>query len=76
MTAEVILKKSVLKLNDEEVTVLEILFNHRHPRRQLFWAYQTRSRYPNLKQFFEDNSFLMLPVTSSGAIVKKRPHQD
>lgn len=74
---ELLLKqKSTLKLNDEEVTVLEILFNHRHPRRQLFWAYQTKSRYPNLKSFFSENSFLMLPVTSSGAIVKKRPHQD
>ena len=74
---ELLLKqKSSLKLNDEEVTVLEILYNHRHPRRQLFWAYQTRSRYPNLKVFFEENSFLMLPVTSTGAVVKKRPHQD
>ncbi|SME97185.1 hypothetical protein [Pseudobacteriovorax antillogorgiicola] len=69
-------QKSSLKLNDEEITVLEILYNHRHPRRQLFWAYQTRARYPNLKSFFEDNSFLMLPVTSSGAVVKKRPHRD
>ena len=74
---ELLLKqKSSLKLNDEEITVLEILFNHRHPRRQLFWAFQTRSRYPNLKIFFEENSFLMLPVTSSGNVVKKRPHQD
>ncbi|NRA66407.1 MAG: hypothetical protein HRU19_18110 [Pseudobacteriovorax sp.] len=69
-------QKSSLKLNDEEVKVLEILYNHRHPRRQLFWAFQTRSRYPNLKKFFSDNSHLMLPVTSTGAIVKKRPHQD
>src|SRR5262249_3593853 len=36
------------KLNEEEVGLLEMLFNHRHPRRQLFWAYQSRGRYPNL----------------------------
>lgn len=71
---ELLLKqKSSLDLSEEEITVLEILFNHRHPRRQLFWAYQTRSRYPNLQEFFEENSFLMLPVTSSGTIVKKTP---
>lgn len=76
-SVELLLKqKSSLQLNEEEVTVLEILFNHRHPRRQLFWAFQTRSRYPNLRSFFEDHSFLMLPVTSSGAVVKKRPHRD
>ena len=69
-------QKSSMKLVDEEIKVLEILFNHRHPRRQLFWAYQTRARYPNLKKFFEENSYLMIPVTSTGAIVKKRPHQD
>jgi hypothetical protein len=74
---DVLLKqKTSLDLNDEEVTVLEILYKHRHPRRQLFWAYQTRSRYPNLKSFFDDNSYLMLPVTSNGTIVKKKPHLD
>lgn len=74
---EILLKqKSSLNLNEEEITVLEILFKHRYPRRQLFWAYQTRNRYPNLKNFFEENSFLMLPVTSSGNIVKKKPHID
>jgi hypothetical protein len=69
-------QRDELKLNEEEVGVLDILFNHRHPRRQLFWAYQSRGRYPNLKDFFEQNSFLMLPVTSSGTVFKKRPHQD
>jgi len=29
-----------------------------------------------LKDFFDQNSFLMLPVTSSGNIFKKKPHQD
>jgi hypothetical protein len=69
-------QKGELQLNADEVDVLDMLYNHRHPRRQLFWAYQTRGRYPNLKNFFEQNSFLMLPVTSSGAVFKKRPHQD
>ncbi len=69
-------QKSELQLNSDEVDVLDMLYNHRHPRRQLFWAYQTRGRYPNLKDFFEQNSFLMLPVTSSGTVFKKRPHQD
>lgn len=74
---EILLKqKSSLDLTEEEITVLEILFNHRHPRRQLFWAFQTRSRYPNLKKFFDENSYLMLPVTSTGTIVKKKPHID
>ncbi len=69
-------KAQELNLNEEETTVLEILSKHRHPRRQLFWAYQSRSRYPNLQQFFHDNSHQMLPVTSSGNVWKKRPHQD
>ena len=45
--ASLLAKKDRLKLTEEEVTVLEILESHRHPRRQLFWAYQTRSRYLN-----------------------------
>ena len=53
-------KQAALKLLDgkeipitsEEREVLTIIFQHRHPRRQLFWAYQSRSRYKNLKQFF------------------------
>ena len=69
-------QKGELQLNSDEIDVLDMLYNHRHPRRQLFWAYQTRGRYPNLKNFFEQNSFLMLPVTSSGTVFKKRPHQD
>lgn len=69
-------QKQEMKLTDEEVSVLEMLFNHRHPRRQLFWAYQSRGRYPHLTDFFAQNSFLMLPVTSSGTIFKKKPHQD
>jgi hypothetical protein len=69
-------QKQEMKLTDEEISVLEMLFNHRHPRRQLFWAYQSRGRYPHLTEFFAQNSFLMLPVTSSGTIFKKKPHQD
>lgn len=69
-------RKDELDLSSEEVGVLEILVSHRHPRRQLFWAYQLKGRYPNLKEFFEENSKHMLPVTSSGIVVKKRPHQD
>ena len=69
--SETLEQKEDLNLNAEEVSVLEILFRHRHPRRQLFWAYQSRSRYPNLRIFFQENSRHMLQVTSSGAIVKK-----
>lgn len=69
-------RKDELSLTEEEITVLDILVRHRHPRRQLFWAYQTRSRYPNLKNFFESNMDNMLPVTSSGNVIKKKPKQD
>jgi len=58
-------------LTEEERTVLQILKKHRHPRRQLFWAYQLRSRYPGLSSFFADNVPLMLPVTSSGSVVRR-----
>lgn len=69
-------QKEDLNLTEEEIGVLDILFNHRHPRRQLFWAYQSRSRYPNLQNFFTHNAKHMLPVTSKGEIFKKKPHQD
>lgn len=69
-------KKEQLGLTEEEIEVLEIIFNHSHPRRQLFWAYQARGRYANLKEFFRENSKKMLPVSSSGAVIKKKPHQD
>jgi hypothetical protein len=59
------------ELGEEEKTVLQILIKHRHPRRQLFWAYQLRSRYPGLSSFFSDNMNLMLSVTSGGTVVKK-----
>lgn len=64
------------KLSSEEVAVLDILAKHRHPRRQLFWAYQTRGRYPQLKGFFDQNSKHMLPITSTGSIVKFKPQWD
>lgn len=63
-------------LTDEEVTVLNILISHRHPRRQLFWAYQLRSRYPHLEEFFNDNKKYMLPVTTKGSVWKVPPHEN
>ena len=59
-----------------EINILKLLIRHRHPRRQLFWAYQARSRYVNLEHFFAENSSLMLAITSSGAIVKKNNHNN
>jgi hypothetical protein len=59
------------KLTSEEVEVLEMMLAHRFPRRQLFWAYQARSRYLNLSAFFEENSSLMLAISSSGTLVKR-----
>ena len=70
---EYLAKKQELQLTEEELGVLEILFSHRHPRRQLFWAYQARSRYPNLKSFFDENAKHMLSITSAGAVIKKKP---
>lgn len=65
-------QRESLKLTSDEVDVLQILIKHRHPRRQLFWAYQARSRYPHLAQFFKENSKHMLAVTSAGAVIKKK----
>lgn len=65
------LEKNDNQITEEERTVLQIILKHRHPRRQLFWAYQLRSRYPNLAGFFADNASLMLPVTTGGTVVKK-----
>ncbi len=61
----------VKQLNSEEVSVLKIIIHHRHPRRQLFWAHQARTRYPNLMQFFNDNEDLMLPLTMAGQMVRR-----
>lgn len=69
--AAALLTKTEDEFSEEERTVLQILVKHRHPRRQLFWAYQVRSRYPNLASFFADNVSLMLSVTSGGTVVKK-----
>lgn len=66
-------QREELKLSEDEVMVLQVLYKHRHPRRQLFWAYQLRSRYPNLTAFFNDNAGLMLSVTTSGTVVRKGP---
>lgn len=67
---DVIKHKGDLELSEDEVQVLDLLANHRHPRRQLFWAYQMRIRYPKLKGFFADNHALMLPITQAGTVVK------
>ena len=64
-------RKVELDLNEEEQAVLQILSTHRHPRRQLFWAWQMRNRYPNLSRFFADTNKLMLSVTGAGTIVRK-----
>jgi hypothetical protein len=64
------------ELSYEEIAVLETLTQHNHPRRQLFWAYQTRGRYPKLRRFFKENKKYMLAVTTNGSVIKKKPHQD
>ena len=69
--AKLIEQRADLQLTEEEVTVLKILSKHRHPRRQLFWAYQVKARYPNLQKFFSTNAHLMLAVTSGGTVVRK-----
>ena len=61
----------VKKLTTEEVRVLEIISEHNHPRRQLFWAYRFKQNYPNLKSFFLENITRMLPVTTRGGFLKK-----
>jgi hypothetical protein len=58
-------------LKEEERTVLKVLLKHRHPRRQLYWAYTVRDRYPNLVDFFEKTKPMMLSVTNAGNWVKK-----
>jgi hypothetical protein len=67
---DVLERRSDLELSDDEIQVLDLLANHRHPRRQLFWAYQMRIRYPKLKGFFVENHELMLPITQAGTVVK------
>ena len=68
--------KDEQEFSEEEIAVLDTLANHGHPRRQLFWAYQTRGRYPKLRDFFRDNKKFMLAVTSNGSVFKRKPHQD
>ena len=68
--SSVLEKRQDLQLSDEETQVLELLAQHRHPRRQLFWAYQQRIRYPKLNNFFAEHIGLMLPITHSGQVVK------
>ena len=66
-----ILGSDTSDFSEEEIHILEIIKKHKHPRRQLFWAYQARSKYPKLSDFFEANCSVMLPVTTSGNILKK-----
>lgn len=63
-------KRAELELSEEETHILELLAQHRHPRRQLFWAHQQRIRYPKLQSFFADIHSLMLPITQTGQVVK------
>ena len=66
------LEKSLeLKLSSDEKDILKIIKEHKHPRRQLFWAYRSKDRYQKLKDFFSSNEKAMLPITSSGTIIKK-----
>ncbi len=64
-------RSDALQLKEEERTVLKVLLKHRHPRRQLYWAYTVRDRYPNLADFFERMKPMMLSVTNAGSWVKK-----
>ena len=63
-------RRDVTDLSDEESNVLNVLAYHRHPRRQLFWAFQMRNRYPKLADFFKDTHSLMLPITEGDKVVK------
>ena len=47
-------RREQLDLSEDEMQILDLLANHRHPRRQLFWAYQMRIRYPKLQSFFAE----------------------
>ena len=58
-------------LSEDETAVLKVIVFHQHPRRQLYWAYQLRERYENLKPFFLDNAELMLSITTQGTLVKR-----
>lgn len=64
-------KAEELNLSHGEIDILKLFIKHRHPRRQLFWAYKSKSRYMNLNDFFDENSYLMLAVTSQGIPIKK-----
>jgi hypothetical protein len=69
--ADALDKKSDLGLSDEEATALQVIANHRYPRRQLFWAYQMRTRYPKLASFFSSHEDVMLGVTTKGFVLKR-----
>jgi hypothetical protein len=69
--ADWLARKDEVGLTEEEATVLKVLTTHRFPRRQLFWAYQMRARYPKLAGFFADFSGIMLGVTSKSRILKR-----
>jgi hypothetical protein len=63
-------RKDMTDLSEEEGNVLNVLAYHRHPRRQLFWAFQMRNRYPKLAEFFKATQDLMLPITEGDKVVK------
>ena len=64
-------KREECKLTLDEVSLLNMLYKHKHPRRQIFWAFQEREQYKNLKDFFKENESRMLPITTMGTIIKK-----
>jgi hypothetical protein len=57
-------------LSKEEKDVLKIISDHPHPRRQFYWAYRMRGRYGNLRALFDENTNLMISVTSRGSVIK------
>ncbi len=63
-------RRDMTELSEEEGNVLNVLAYHRHPRRQLFWAFQMRNRYPKLAEFFKATQDLMLPITEGDMVVK------
>lgn len=43
-----------LVLSSHELTLLHVLSEHAHPRKQLYWALKMRHRYPELTQFLKE----------------------
>jgi hypothetical protein len=51
-------ENSKKSLSADESFLLQILLHHEQPRRQFFWALQAKNRYPQLWDFFQQNSIL------------------